>query len=39
MRRFRKIAFGIGALLGGAAAWRTAVPAGGPIAASKPPAG
>lgn len=30
---------GIGALLGGAAAWRTAVPAGGPIAASKPPAG
>jgi hypothetical protein len=30
---------GIGALLGGAAAWRTAVPAGGPVAASNPPAG
>jgi uncharacterized protein DUF2877 len=30
---------GIGALQGGAAAWRTAVPAGGPIAASNPPAG
>jgi len=30
---------GIGALLGGAPAWRTLVPAGGPVAASNPPAG
>lgn len=30
---------GIGALQDGAAAWRTAVPAGGPVAASNPPAG
>jgi uncharacterized protein DUF2877 len=29
---------GIGALLGGAAAWRAPVPAGGPVAASNPPA-
>jgi uncharacterized protein DUF2877 len=29
---------GIGALLGGAAAWRVPVPAGGPVAASNPPA-
>ncbi|HEV2282737.1 MAG TPA: DUF2877 domain-containing protein [bacterium] len=30
---------GIGALLGGVAAWRAPVPAGGPVAASNPPAG
>lgn len=30
---------GVGAVTGGAPAWRTAVPAGGPVAASNPPAG